>query len=157
MVRYCLPLHSGIIFKTGEIMRIISLYVCVCKGCLREVMKSGWCGRHLQSLRHPTPNRPRRGRHQWSQTLHNQEPVERWLKVWSPCWGELTHCKERQAGRISVRFYSNRKELGVFTVLLVFSGRCCVISFLLLFGFQRTMWTAWRLRSWWLFLWWDRL
>lgn len=83
-------LHSRHVLLTWQTIGIQYFYVCVCEGCLRVVMKSGWCGRHLQSLRHLTPNRRlKRGWHPWSQTLLNQEPVERWRTVWSPCWGEL--------------------------------------------------------------------
>lgn len=78
------------ILLTCQVINTLFLCVFVFAGFLKVAMKSGWCGRHLQSLRHLTHNRrPRGGRHPWSQTLLNQEPVGRWLTVWSPCWGEL--------------------------------------------------------------------
>jgi len=45
---------------------------------------------------------------------------------------------------------------GVFTEQFVFPGQCCVTFSLPLFEFQRTMLTAWRLRSSWPSLWWDQ-
>lgn len=83
-------LRSKHVLMTWQVIRILYMYGSLCKGYLRVAMKSGWCDHHLQSLRHLTPSRrPRRVRHPWSQTLLSQEPAERWLTAWSPCWGEL--------------------------------------------------------------------
>lgn len=83
-------LHCGILKIFWYVSNIVCMYFFLCQGFLKVAMRLGWCGHHLLSLSHLTPSRrPRRGRHPWSQTLLNQEPVEKWLTAWSLCWGEL--------------------------------------------------------------------
>lgn len=124
----CLPLHSVTLQGPAPTWPCTS----VCEGCSRAAMKSGWCGRRLPSPRRPTPSRRRRRvRPPWSQTPLNQEPVERWRRVWSPCWGETIYTRihaEQSRGTHTTHTrghlrVSNQLERG--TVFTHFVSKCC--------------------------------